>query len=294
MTCCPELVGDRRRADRSGAIAQTTAVLARPSARQIGLADGEDEVRRGAAELHPTRGPVDDGADRLLFEHVALVHGRRGEREPARKIGRVLARFRRWFGPVVDHLTDEDDRRPFVGLLVGGLYARARRCRTSIGPHRRSDEAAGEHPPYDPRSHAASLHLPTLATVERVRWVIDGNNVYGSRPDGWWNDRDAASGRFAQRVAEWCRTRDDEVTLVFDAPLAAATAMLAGGNLRIVEARRRGRNAADDEIVTIVAEQLAASDDVVRVVTSDRGLRGRLGDQVEIVGVGAFRDLIRY
>ena len=64
-----------------------------------------------------------------------------------------------------------------------------------------------------------------------VRWLIDGNNVYGSRPDGWWNDRGAASGRFAQRVAEWCRTHDDDVTIVFDAPVPESTAMLAGGNL---------------------------------------------------------------
>ena len=25
-----------------------------------------------------------------------------------------------------------------------------------------------------------------------MRWVVDGNNVFGSRPDGWWNDRTAA------------------------------------------------------------------------------------------------------
>jgi predicted RNA-binding protein with PIN domain len=127
-----------------------------------------------------------------------------------------------------------------------------------------------------------------------VRWIIDGNNVYGSRPDGWWNDRAAASGRFAQRVAEWCRTHDDDVIVVFDAPLPDGTAMLAGGNLRIIESRRRGRDAADDEIVALVDDLLPDSENDVRVVTSDRGLRRRLADPVEIVGVGAFRELIRY
>ncbi len=53
-----------------------------------------------------------------------------------------------------------------------------------------------------------------------MRWVVDGNNVYGSRPDGWWNDRDAAARRFTQSVAEWCRTHDDEVVIVFDGPVA--------------------------------------------------------------------------
>jgi hypothetical protein len=123
-------------------------------------------------------------------------------------------------------------------------------------------------------------------------WLIDGNNVYGSRPDGWWNDRAAASGRFAQRVAEWCRTHDDDVTLVFDAPVPESTLLLAGGNLAIVEAPRRGRNAADDHIVDLVA---ASTDDGgLTVVTSDRGLRQRLPRSVHVVGAGRFRELVRY
>lgn len=128
-----------------------------------------------------------------------------------------------------------------------------------------------------------------------MRWVIDGNNVFGSRPDGWWNDRPAAQRRFAQRVAEWCRTHDDDVTLVFDAPVDAETAMLGGGNLSIVEATRRGRDAADDEIVDLVTELVAATIDAeIRVVTSDRRLGGRIPAGVDVVGVGVFRGLVRY
>lgn len=130
-------------------------------------------------------------------------------------------------------------------------------------------------------------------TTTRVRWVIDGNNVFGSRPDGWWNDRAAAQSRFAQRVAEWCHTHDDEVTIVFDAPVGDVAAMLAGGNLNIVEATRRGRDAADDEIVDLV-ETLLADDVAVRVVTSDKGLRGRLSPAVAVVGAGSFREQVRY
>ncbi len=136
-----------------------------------------------------------------------------------------------------------------------------------------------------------------------MRWVIDGNNVYGSRPDGWWNDRDRAAGRFAQRVAEWCRTHDDDVTIVFDAPVSSATLELAGGNLRIVEAPHRGRDAADDHIVELV--ELVETVDggpaagpgapvAVTVVTSDRGLRRRLSDHVDVMGVARFREIVRY
>lgn len=124
-----------------------------------------------------------------------------------------------------------------------------------------------------------------------MRWVIDGNNVFGSRPDGWWNDRRAAQRRFTQRVAEWCRTHDDDVIVVFDAPLDAGTAALAGGNLTVVEATHRGRNGADDEIVRLVDALDPAG---LIVVTSDRGLRDRLPGGAEIVGVGRFRDLVGY
>lgn len=123
-------------------------------------------------------------------------------------------------------------------------------------------------------------------------WLVDGNNVFGSRPDGWWNDPQAAKRRLAQRVAEWCRTHPDPVILVFDAPVAHDTLELAGGNMAIEVATRRGRDAADDHIVDR-ARGLGAP----CVVTSDRGLRRRvLADNgaVEIVGVSRFRDLIRY
>ena len=122
-----------------------------------------------------------------------------------------------------------------------------------------------------------------------MRWIVDGNNVFGSRPDGWWNDRDAAARRLAQSVAEWCRTHGDDVVLVFDAPLAPDTLELGGGNLTIVESRRRGRNAADDRIVELVD---AIDDDEPRVVTSDRGLRARLPDRVHVVGAGRFLSLL--
>lgn len=128
-----------------------------------------------------------------------------------------------------------------------------------------------------------------------MRWIVDGNNVYGSRPDGWWNDRGAAAARFAQRVAEWCRTHDDEVTLAFDGPLPSAVADVAGGNLAIVEAPRRGRNAADDLIAHLAAAHLdERPHDELTVVTSDKGLRARLDPGVTVIGCGRFREMIAY
>ncbi len=34
-----------------------------------------------------------------------------------------------------------------------------------------------------------------------VRWIVDGMNVIGSRPDGWWRDRAAARRRLVGELA---------------------------------------------------------------------------------------------
>ena len=47
-------------------------------------------------------------------------------------------------------------------------------------------------------------------------WVIDGNNVMGAVPDGWWNEPLGAAERLTGQIARWCRTHDEEVTVVFD------------------------------------------------------------------------------
>ena len=117
------------------------------------------------------------------------------------------------------------------------------------------------------------------------RWLIDGNNVMGSRPDGWWNDRPKAMARLVQEIALWCRSHQDEVVVVFDGRTVADVAILAGGNLSIRFAVRSGRDAADD----VLAELAEAGD---RLVTADRGLRGRVSADVRLIGPRAFLDTI--
>ena len=122
-------------------------------------------------------------------------------------------------------------------------------------------------------------------------WLIDGNNVMGSRPDGWWNDRPAAMARLAQQVARWCWTHDDEVTLVFDGVERTPVARLAGGNLAIRFAPRPGRDGADDLIVDLAHDGAGS----LVVVTADRGLIDRLvaveaEAEIEIEGPRRFLD----
>ena len=43
---------------------------------------------------------------------------------------------------------------------------------------------------------------------------IDAMNVIGSRPDGWWKDREGAMRRLVDEIREWAT---DDVTVVLDA-----------------------------------------------------------------------------
>jgi predicted RNA-binding protein with PIN domain len=103
-----------------------------------------------------------------------------------------------------------------------------------------------------------------------VRLLIDGMNVIGSRPDGWWKDRNAAMARLVEQLERWAAGADDDVTVVFDrAPQPAVTSAL----IDVAHARRRGPDAGDDEIVRRLEADPDADDFLV--VTSDKRLAER-------------------
>lgn len=100
-----------------------------------------------------------------------------------------------------------------------------------------------------------------------MRVVIDGANVVGSRPDGWWRDRAGAARRLHDHLRQ--RVKADhalEVVLVLEGAARAGVREEAGGRLTVVHAPASG----DDEIV----RQAVAAD---LVVTADRELRRRVG-----------------
>ena len=118
--------------------------------------------------------------------------------------------------------------------------------------------------------------------MEKERWIVDGMNLIGSRPDGWWRDRPGAMRALADRLAGWAAGR--EVTVVFD----GRPFDLDPDGVTVVFASRRGPNAADDDIVRMVE----ADEDPggLRVVTSDHDLARRVGELgAEVVSSGAFR-----
>lgn len=105
-------------------------------------------------------------------------------------------------------------------------------------------------------------------------WVIDAMNVIGSRPDGWWRDREAAKRRLIDRLSLAAEDGPAPITVVLDGrPLDGLPEGVHGG-VQILYAPRPGPNAADDRIVE-VAEEL--NGDLV-VITSDRALRDRILD----------------
>jgi predicted RNA-binding protein with PIN domain len=121
------------------------------------------------------------------------------------------------------------------------------------------------------------------------RYLVDGMNVIGSRPDGWWRDLDGAVLRLSRSLAAWAAGAAGgiDVTVVFDGAAPPGLDELAVDDLEVVFAGT-GRSA-DDEIVRRVG--IDADPRSIRVVTSDRPLaeRVRSAGAVDVVGAGRFR-----
>ena len=112
-----------------------------------------------------------------------------------------------------------------------------------------------------------------------MRWLVDGMNLIGSRPDRWWNDPDRAVRRLIGELDRFAAATGQDLTVVFD---RRPPDLEPGrhGAVGVAFASRRGRNAADDEIVAMVAADPDPA--AARVVTSDR----RLAERVRYLGAG--------
>jgi predicted RNA-binding protein with PIN domain len=106
--------------------------------------------------------------------------------------------------------------------------------------------------------------------------IVDGANVVGSRPDGWWRDRAWAARRLQERLLAAVLPYD-EVVLVLEGKARQGNPAGQDGHLRTVHATESG----DDAIVEEVLAQVDMADGrEVTVVTADRVLR----DRVEAAG----------
>jgi predicted RNA-binding protein with PIN domain len=100
-----------------------------------------------------------------------------------------------------------------------------------------------------------------------MRWLVDGMNVIGTRPDRWWRDRDGAMLGLVDLLERWAVAEGEDVVVVFERPPSPP---IRSTVIEVTHAPRPKANAADDEIV----RRLRADPDAraVRVVTSDRAL----------------------
>lgn len=100
-----------------------------------------------------------------------------------------------------------------------------------------------------------------------MRWLVDGMNVIGTRPDRWWRDRDAAMLRLVDQLERWAAAEGEDVIVVFErqpSPPIRSTV------IEVRHAPKPKADAADDEIVRLL--EADSEPHGIRVVTSDRGL----------------------
>jgi predicted RNA-binding protein with PIN domain len=108
-----------------------------------------------------------------------------------------------------------------------------------------------------------------------ARWLVDGNNVMGARPDGWWRDRHGAMQRLVDALDDLAAASGDEIAVVFDGRPR---------DIRAIAVEVAFAVHADDAIA-----ERAGPD--ATVVTSDRELAARVQARgAAVTGSGAFRD----
>jgi predicted RNA-binding protein with PIN domain len=104
-----------------------------------------------------------------------------------------------------------------------------------------------------------------------MRWLVDGMNVIGTRPDAWWKDRHGAMVRLVDLLERWAAQSGEDVTVVFEQPPRPP---IASSVIEVAHAPRPRKDSADDEIVRLLAAEPQPGS--VRVVTSDNWLAERV------------------
>ena len=96
--------------------------------------------------------------------------------------------------------------------------------------------------------------------------VVDGANVVGSVPDGWWKDRAGAARRLHERLLV-ADTAYDEIVLVLEGQAKGGVRAGRDAHVRTVHASRDG-----DREIREQARIAAEAGARVTVVTADRAL----------------------
>lgn len=116
------------------------------------------------------------------------------------------------------------------------------------------------------------MAVPPESPSSRPLLVVDGANVVGSVPDGWWRDRRGAAERLRDRLAAHGGPADGPFTGPYEIVLVVEGAARGVGpvpGVRVEEAPGSG-----DDLIAELARQ--AKGRPCLVVTADRELRRRV------------------
>jgi 8-oxo-dGTP diphosphatase len=131
---------------------------------------------------------------------------------------------------------------------------------------------------------ALPLHPGFARTWPQVRpcaavLLVDTANVVGTRPDGWWRDREGAASRVLDALAALrataMRAPDGERRVVAAVVAVLEGAAVTAGDPDWVVVHRTPRGAAGDDVLVEVAGQLLADGHDVIGVSADRDLQAR-------------------
>ena len=131
-------------------------------------------------------------------------------------------------------------------------------------------------PPLDSavrNEHSEEAHDRRVVSDPNRHLIVDAMNVIGSRPNGWWRDRDAAIREFLHRLARYAAYDAVDITVAIDGRPLDDIPEGDHDGIEVLYARRPGRNAADDRIVEYIKSAPGATS--LEVVTSDRDLAAR-------------------
>jgi predicted RNA-binding protein with PIN domain len=121
--------------------------------------------------------------------------------------------------------------------------------------------------------------------MDSQRLLVDGNNVMGASPDGWWRDPPRAVRGLLERLRCYAASTGESVELVLDVPQPDIPEGESAG-VTVRYATRRGRDAGDDRIVELLDSRNSSQ---VELITSDRKLAERARHRgARVTGAGRF------
>ena len=104
--------------------------------------------------------------------------------------------------------------------------------------------------------------------------IVDGANVVGATPDGWWRDRAGAARKLHYRLLV-ADTSYDEIFLILEGKAKAGAPKGRDGHLHTIHAPKDG-----DSTIVEQTKLARAKNAQVVVITADRALQS----QVEFLG----------